>query len=54
METYINAQGLDPMFMIVEQSDKNLFNRGKLLNIGYLETIGRGGDPTRTFLEALF
>lgn len=38
MEEYTTGQGIDPMFVIVEQTEKQLFNRGKLLNIGFLET----------------
>jgi len=38
MEKYTNGQGIDPIFIIVEQTEKQLFNRGKLLNIGFLET----------------
>lgn len=35
MHTYLDMQNIDHKIYIVEQADNKLFNRGKLLNIGY-------------------
>ncbi|KFM76276.1 Beta-1,4-N-acetylgalactosaminyltransferase bre-4, partial [Stegodyphus mimosarum] len=37
MHPFLQAQKLDYGIFIIEQSDKHDFNRGKLLNIGYVE-----------------
>jgi hypothetical protein len=37
IEKYLKGQGIDYRLIIVEQDDAKLFNRGKLLNIGFQE-----------------
>lgn len=38
MNEYLSSEGLDYSITIVEQTDDSLFNRAKLLNVGFLET----------------
>ena len=42
MNDYIH--GIDYVIIVVEQSDDNDFNRGKLLNIGFNTAIKQGCD----------
>jgi beta-1,4-galactosyltransferase 1 len=36
---YLSENGIDYVLIVVEQDDAKLFNRGKLLNIGYKEAV---------------
>lgn len=39
MNEYLTSEGIDYNIVIVDQDDGSLFNRAKLLNVGFLETF---------------
>lgn len=41
---YLNINEIDYVLIVVEQDDAKLFNRGKLLNIGFLRALKEGCD----------
>ena len=44
MSDYLNKRDIDYVLIIVEQDDAKLFNRGKLLNIGFIRAEKEGCD----------